>query len=94
MIPDRAVIRTKCAVLVKPVAALLLVLCTALPPSVRAQDVAEVAPPRVAMRQQAVEKARELSRALVATQNLPGLSVAVGVGDDVVWAEGFGWANL
>ena len=29
-----------------------------------------------------------------AAQNLPGLSVAVGVGGDIVWAEGFGWANL
>ena len=27
-------------------------------------------------------------------QNLPGLSVAVGVGGDIVWAEGFGWADL
>jgi CubicO group peptidase (beta-lactamase class C family) len=27
-------------------------------------------------------------------QNLPGLSVAVAVDDDVVWAEGVGWADL
>ena len=27
-------------------------------------------------------------------QNLPGLSVAVGVGGEIVWAEGFGWADL
>jgi CubicO group peptidase (beta-lactamase class C family) len=27
-------------------------------------------------------------------QNLPGLSVAVGAGGDIVWAEGFGWADL
>ncbi|MEO8259978.1 MAG: serine hydrolase domain-containing protein, partial [Acidobacteriota bacterium] len=25
---------------------------------------------------------------------LPGLSVAVGVGGDIVWAEGFGWADI
>ena len=29
-----------------------------------------------------------------AEQNLPGLSVAIGVGGQVVWAEGFGWADL
>ncbi len=27
-------------------------------------------------------------------QNLPGVSVAVGVQGDIVWAEGFGWADL
>ncbi len=30
----------------------------------------------------------------VVEQNLPGLSVAVGVHGEIVWAEGFGWANL
>ena len=33
-------------------------------------------------------------RAGLSQQNLPGLSVAVGVGGDIVWAEGFGWANI
>ena len=27
-------------------------------------------------------------------QNLPGLSVAVGVSGGIAWAEGFGWADL
>lgn len=27
-------------------------------------------------------------------QNQPGRSVAVGVDGDIVWAEGFGWADL
>lgn len=27
-------------------------------------------------------------------QNLPGLSVAVGAGGEIVWAEGFGWPDL
>jgi len=40
------------------------------------------------------EKGRQVARAAVAEQNLPGLSVAVGVGGEIVWAEGFGWANL
>ena len=42
----------------------------------------------------AVEQARQILRAGVAEQNLPGLSVAVGVGGEIVWAEGFGWADL
>jgi serine beta-lactamase-like protein LACTB, mitochondrial len=42
----------------------------------------------------AVEQARHLARARVVEQNLPGLSVAVGVDGDFVWAEGFGWADL
>ena len=43
----------------------------------------------------AAEQARRIARESVAAQNLPGLSVAVGVdGGGVVWAEGFGFADL
>ena len=42
----------------------------------------------------AVEHGRQLARAGLVEQNLPGLSVAVGVGGEIVWAEGFGWADL
>lgn len=42
----------------------------------------------------AVERGRQGVRASLTEQNLPGLSVAVGVGDEIVWAEGFGWADL
>ncbi len=42
----------------------------------------------------AVEQGRQTVRAGLVEQNLPGLSVAVGVGGDIVWAEGFGWADL
>jgi serine beta-lactamase-like protein LACTB, mitochondrial len=42
----------------------------------------------------AVEQGRQIVRARLIEQNLPGLSVAVGVGGDIVWAEGFGWADL
>ena len=42
----------------------------------------------------AVEQAREIVRARLTEQNLPGLSVAVGVDGNIVWAEGFGWADL
>ena len=42
----------------------------------------------------AVERGRQVVRAGLSEQNLPGLSVAVGVGGETVWAEGFGWADL
>jgi CubicO group peptidase (beta-lactamase class C family) len=41
-----------------------------------------------------VEQGRRIVRAALTDQNVPGLSVAVGVGGDIVWAEGFGWADL
>lgn len=74
--------------------ALLAVLCIVAPLSAHAQDLDSVAAPRAAAHQQAVTQARKLARELVATRNLPGLSVAVGMGDGVVWSQGFGWANL
>ena len=42
----------------------------------------------------AVEQGRQIVRARLVEQNLPGLSVAVGVAGDIVWAEGFGLADL
>jgi serine beta-lactamase-like protein LACTB len=43
---------------------------------------------------EAVDHARQLARAGLVEQNLPGLSVAVGVDGRLVWAAGFGWANV
>jgi serine beta-lactamase-like protein LACTB len=42
----------------------------------------------------AVERARQIARAHLIERNLPGLSVAVGSGGEIVWAEGFGWADF
>ena len=42
----------------------------------------------------AVQQGQQIVRAGITRQNLPGVSVAVGVGGEVVWAEGFGWADL
>jgi CubicO group peptidase (beta-lactamase class C family) len=42
----------------------------------------------------AVEQSRQLVRASIVEQNLPGLSITVGAGGEIVWAEGFGWADL
>jgi hypothetical protein len=50
-----------------------------------------------------VKRAQELVRAAVLEQNLPGMSVAVGIGlpslasakgGTIVWAEGFGWRDV
>ena len=43
---------------------------------------------------EAVQRGQEIMRAGLTSQNLPGLSIAVGAGGDIVWAEGFGWADL
>lgn len=43
---------------------------------------------------QAVERARHAIRAGLAGQNVPGVSVAVGAESEIVWAEGFGWADI
>jgi hypothetical protein len=42
----------------------------------------------------ATERSRDLVRAAVQEQNLPGVSVAVGAGGTIVWAEGFGWRDV
>ncbi len=55
-------------------------------------SVAHLAPPQKWTG--AVKRARQIVRATAAEQNLPGVSVAVGAGGDIVWAEGFGWAHL
>ena len=41
-----------------------------------------------------VERRRQVVRASLAQRNLPGLSVAVGVNGNIVWAEGFGLADI
>ena len=42
----------------------------------------------------AVEEARRHARALLVEEDLPGLSVAVAMGGAIVWAEGFGYADV
>lgn len=42
----------------------------------------------------AIAEARDAARRELVEQNLPGLSVAAGVDGRLVWAEGFGWADL
>jgi serine beta-lactamase-like protein LACTB, mitochondrial len=42
----------------------------------------------------AVEAARRMTRPRLVEENLPGLSVAVAVDGAIVWAEGFGYADV
>lgn len=42
----------------------------------------------------AVKKGQQAARAAVIDDDLPGLSVAVGVDGALLWAEGFGWADV
>ena len=44
-----------------------------------------------------VDRARAMVRAAIEEQNLPGVSIAVGIGGGaghIVWAEGFGWRDV
>src|SRR5439155_18346964 len=41
-----------------------------------------------------VDRARPMVRAAIVEQNLPGVSIAVGVGGGIAWAEGFGWRDV
>lgn len=68
---------------------------TATPLHPRAQDVPSEAHRDAFPRWvDAAQRGRHVVRAGITEQNLPGVSVAVGVGGDIVWAEGFGWADL
>ena len=59
------------------------------------QDVPSVVEPAPAPQWAAgADRARQLVRAAISEQNLPGLSIAVGAGGDIVWAEGFGWRDV
>jgi CubicO group peptidase (beta-lactamase class C family) len=62
--------------------------------------IGQVAPPQAAagpsdtQHEAAIRETRRLIGALRRAAGIPGLSVAVGVGDRLVWAEGFGVADL
>jgi serine beta-lactamase-like protein LACTB, mitochondrial len=55
-------------------------------------SVTHAAPP--ARWTEAVNRSRDIMRAGLIEQNLPGLSVAVAIDGEIVWAEGFGYADL
>lgn len=74
----------------------LVAYLSAIPPlHPSAEAVQSVAQPPAAQKWAvAIEEGRRLARARVTEQNLPGLSVGVGTGGELVWAEGFGWADV
>ena len=64
-------------------------------PVLRAQELpAPALAPAPGVWKGAVDQARELILDRMEEQTVPGLSVAVGVDGKIVWAEGFGWADL
>src|SRR4051812_23799074 len=42
----------------------------------------------------AAEQARQIVRASISENNLAGLSIAVGIDGEIVWTEGFGFADI
>ena len=42
----------------------------------------------------AIDQSRQVVRAALTEQNLPGVSIAVGTGGEIVWTEGFGYADI
>ena len=77
-----------------PIFTLAMAVCAAAP--MRAQPVA--APPAVAPAppryEAVVARARAMAQTRLIEEGWPGLSVAVSVGGETVWAEGFGYADL
>lgn len=68
---------------------------TATPLHPKPEDVPSVARPAPSPEwAAAVQQGRQVVRAALTEQSIPGLSIAVGVGGGVVWSEGFGWADL
>lgn len=74
---------------------LALAVRAAAPLFAQAPDVPSVGAPAPASSWAAeVDRARLMVRAAVVAQNLPGVSIAVGTSDGLVWAEGFGWRDV
>ena len=66
-----------------------------IPPQLRAQAVAQPAAVQTAPARyhSAIEEGRAVLDSLRIAAAIPGLSVAVGIGGNVVWAEGFGFGT-
>ncbi len=72
--------------------ALVAILAT---PSLHAQAGVEYAVARSDMKYaEVIEMARDRFDSVMAANNIPGLSVAVSIDGQVVWSEGFGYANI
>jgi CubicO group peptidase (beta-lactamase class C family) len=58
------------------------------------QEIVSAPAPMTDAQAAVVDQARGFIRKWLAGNNIPGVSVAVGVNGRIVWAEGFGWADL
>ncbi len=56
--------------------------------------IASIVPFLLFAQDSSLTQARTYIRGLMTTAHLPGVSVAVSVNDSIVWAEGFGYANV
>lgn len=74
--------------------ALVLLLLIAVPSSSAQRLPAFAEAPAYSPYADVIAQVRDSVVALVEAQGLPGVSVAVGVDGQVVWAEGFGWADV
>ncbi|HJO02764.1 MAG TPA: serine hydrolase domain-containing protein [Acidobacteriota bacterium] len=73
-------------------ALLLLVALACGPPSVAAPVGAQYAQPQHSGHGAAIAAARSVVQERL--PEYPGLSIAVAINDEIVWAEGFGWADI
>ncbi len=69
-------------------------LLAAAPQSIQAQTPRVAAAPGYGKLAEVVASSRALIDSLMRARNLPGLSIAVSVDGEVVWSEGFGYANI
>ncbi|MCY4400068.1 MAG: serine hydrolase [Gemmatimonadetes bacterium] len=74
----------------RPVIAVLLGLLLGAGAACTEQPAATVDPGRAP----AIEAARALLDSVMEAETIPGLSVAVGMGSEVLWSEGFGFSDL
>jgi len=92
--PPSLLVGIAAAVLLLLAAAAMWVLATIPPvPDPDALPSRVLEPPSAAWRD-AVEEGHSIARTLVAEERLPGLSLAVAVDGEIVWAEGFRWADM
>ena len=82
------------AIVIAVASGIALWFLTAVPVHLDTAAVPSTAAAHVERYSSAIAEGRRLARALVVNENLPGLSVAVAADGEVVWAEGFGWANI
>jgi hypothetical protein len=80
--------------LARSLACALIALATLAQSPASGQEIVGAPAPMTEAQAAVVDQARGFIRKWLADNNIPGVSVAVGVNGRIVWAEGFGWADL